>query len=559
MAGIPYWGPDPANPGDVTPKSYVDAKIAQLQQIAAQKSRVFSGADPSTMPPQTPPLGTYGNDYYITDSTSSTPGLIYFYDVESWSLVANLKGAQGVKGDTGPANSLTIGTVSTGAVGADASATVTGTAPNQTLNLSLPRGATGNTGASNTLAIGSVSTGAAGSSASATITGTSPNQTLNLSIPQGIQGVQGNTGATLSQTATSTTSQAVATGSKTFAISGVGGTANFAVGQLVRVFNTGTPANYMQGLLTAASATSVTVNVTETGGSGTITAWTVAPAGTTGATGQTGNAGPSNTLAIGTVSTGAAGSSAAATVTGTSPNQTLNLTIPQGNVGVKGDTGNTGPVNTLAIGTVTTGAVGSSASASITGTAPNQTLNLTLPTGATGATGTAGATGPANTLAIGTVTTGAAGSNASASITGTAPNQTLSLTIPQGVAGTAGTNGSNGATYTTTSTSPTSQAVGTGSKTFTITGVNGTPNYVVNQLVRVYSTSTPQNYMQGLVTSTSTNSITINATEIGGSGTITSWTIVPSGTPGTVIYVLAPGDADPTSSSPAGFYFRRTS
>lgn len=46
--------------------------------------------------------------------------------------------------------------------------------------------------------------------------------------------------------------------------------------------------------------------------------------------------------------------------------------------------------------------------------------------------------GPANKLTIGTVTTGAAGSNAAASITGTAPNQTLGLTIPQGVQGVRG-------------------------------------------------------------------------------------------------------------------------
>ncbi|MGN8113304.1 hypothetical protein [Labrys sp. 22185] len=92
--------------------------------------------------------------------------------------------------------------------------------------------------------------------------------------------------------------------------------------------------------------------------------------------GPQGNAGPANTLAIGTVSTGPA----AATITGASPNQTLNLTIPKGD---------TGPANTLAIGTVASGA---SAGATITGTAPNQTLNLTLPKGDTGSTGPAGLT-----------------------------------------------------------------------------------------------------------------------------------------------------------------------
>jgi hypothetical protein len=43
-----------------------------------------------------------------------------------------------------------------------------------------------------------------------------------------------------------------------------------------------------------------------------------------------------------------------------------------------------------------------------------------------------GPPGPANTLSIGEVTTGASGSQAAANITGTAPNQSLHLTIPQG-------------------------------------------------------------------------------------------------------------------------------
>ncbi|RKR65553.1 hypothetical protein C7387_2298 [Yokenella regensburgei] len=96
-----------------------------------------------------------------------------------------------------------------------------------------------------------------------------------------------------------------------------------------------------------------------------------------------GQPGASNTLAIGTVTSLPAGSPATATITGTSPNQTLNLGIPIGNTG----TGTPGPANTLTIGTVTTLPVGSSATANITGAAPNQTLNLGIPVGATGAQG----------------------------------------------------------------------------------------------------------------------------------------------------------------------------
>ena len=55
--------------------------------------------------------------------------------------------------------------------------------------------------------------------------------------------------------------------------------------------------------------------------------------GATGLQGPTGPAGPSNALSIGTVTTLAPGSSATATLTGSSPVQTLNLGIPQGAAG----------------------------------------------------------------------------------------------------------------------------------------------------------------------------------------------------------------------------------
>jgi hypothetical protein len=121
--------------------------------------------------------------------------------------------------------------------------------------------------------------------------------------------------------------------------------------------------------------------------------------GPQGPQGETGATGPANELTIGSVTTGAPGTQADATLTGEAPNQTLNLAIPrgdQGEVGPPGETGNqgpAGPANTLAIGTVTTGAAGSSADATISGTPPNQTLDLVLPRGDTGAQGNPGPTG----------------------------------------------------------------------------------------------------------------------------------------------------------------------
>jgi hypothetical protein len=75
-------------------------------------------------------------------------------------------------------------------------------------------------------------------------------------------------------------------------------------------------------------------------------------------------------------------------VTETTPAYTtITLSNEQGAQGPTGATGATGPANTLSIGTV---AGGVSASATITGTAPTQTLNLVLPKGDTGDTGPTG-------------------------------------------------------------------------------------------------------------------------------------------------------------------------
>jgi hypothetical protein len=126
---------------------------------------------------------------------------------------------------------------------------------------------------------------------------------------------------------------------------------------------------------------------------------------------------------------------------------TVNVTIAE--VGERGPTGATGPANSLSIGTVSGG---TAASATITGTAPTQTLSLVLPkgdtgdTGATGSTGSTGATGPtgpagpANALTIGTVTSGAA----AATITGTSPNQVLNLVLQKGDTGDTGPQGPAG-------------------------------------------------------------------------------------------------------------------
>ena len=112
--------------------------------------------------------------------------------------------------------------------------------------------------------------------------------------------------------------------------------------------------------------------------------------------------------------------------------------------GTGGITGPTGPIGP----TGPTGPQGLQGIQGIPGligpTGPQGIQGLTGEIGATGPTGPQGEIGPTGpagadaeplTLTIGTVTTGNPGTEASASITGTAPDYVLNLTIPQGPTG----------------------------------------------------------------------------------------------------------------------------
>jgi len=286
------------------------------------------------------------------------------------------QGIQGIKGDTGPQGPQGIkgDTGDIGPIGPQG--------PKGDIGATGPTGPKGDTGATgpagpaNTLGIGTVTTGAAGTNANVSITGTSPNQILNMTIPRGDVGAQGPKG--------------------------------------------------------------------DTGAQG--------PQGLKGDKGDAGAAGPANSLTIGTVTTGAAGSNASSTITGTSPNQILNLTIPRGDQGFqgiqgvqgvkgdKGDIGATGPaglvwrgawasLNTYEVNDVVRSG-GSSYRRKVRGTTAGLPSTDSVNWELLAAQGDTGSPGPANTLTIGTVATGTPGGPAGATITGTAPNQTLNLTLP---------------------------------------------------------------------------------------------------------------------------------
>ena len=146
-------------------------------------------------------------------------------------------------------------------------------------------------------------------------------------------------------------------------------------------------------------------------------------------------------------------------------------------VEIVGGQGTPGQAATVDVGTTTTGAAGSSASVTNSGTTSAAIFDFTIPQGANGQDGQDGQDGTDGVtpdVSVGTTTTGASGTDASVTNTGTAPNVVLNFTIPRGADGSgAGTvtevqagNGINVADGTST---PTVSAVA-GDNTITVDG-----------------------------------------------------------------------------------------
>lgn len=105
--------------------------------------------------------------------------------------VQGIQGEKGEKGDKGDTGELSIGTVTTGDAGSQASVVNVGTSTDAILDFVIPRGDQGIQGPPNELAIGTVEKG---DNASATITGSYPDQKLNLVLPKGDRGDVGPAG-----------------------------------------------------------------------------------------------------------------------------------------------------------------------------------------------------------------------------------------------------------------------------------------------------------------------------------------------------------------------------
>ena len=335
-------------------------------------------------------------------------------------------------------------------------------------------GAQGIQGEAATIQVGQVLTGEAGTNANVENVGTENAAILNFTIPRGATGAAGKDGVNGQDGKDGVNGQDGQDGAA--ATIQIGEVVTGEPGTNASVENTGTENAAVLKFTIPRGATGAT------GAQG-------APGqdGADGAPGAPGADGQDATIAIGTVSTGAAGSEAAVTNTGTPSAAVFNFTIPRGDTGAQGiqgepgtpgadgqdgapgadgkdgvtftpsvDTngnlswsndgnlpnpetvnlrGAQGEAATVQVGQVTTLPSGSQATVTNSGTNQAAVLNFGIPTGATGADGTDGA---AATIEVGEVTTGAAGTQASVTNSGTTSAAVLDFTIPQGADGASG-------------------------------------------------------------------------------------------------------------------------
>ena len=186
-----------------------------------------------------------------------------------------------------------------------------------------PTGATGATGAAATISVGTVTTGAAGSSASVTNAGTTGAAVLNFTIPRGDKGDKGDKGDT------GDTGPIGPTGATGITWQGEWNNTTDYVNNDA-VFHNG--ASWF-----ASGNPTVGEEPTESA-----THWY--PLAIQGATGATGATGAAATISVGTVTTGAPGSSVVVTNVGTTGAAIFDFTIPKGDTGDIGDITGVSPI-----------------------------------------------------------------------------------------------------------------------------------------------------------------------------------------------------------------------
>ena len=400
--------------------SIVSATYAQVVGYSTATGQTISGVENASEFD----VGDFGIVQYAISDRNNTIGYVTckVTAVGADSLTVNgigisVSGADGADGKDGApgadgkdgAATVQIGTVTTGAAGSQASVTNVGADNAAVLNFTIPRGDTGAAGrdgtngqdgapgAAATIQIGQVLTGEPGTNASVENVGTSNAAILNITIPRGNPGTNGTNG---------TDGAPGQDGSD-------GAAATIQIGEVV----------------TGAAGTNAIVENTGTENAA-VLKFTI-PRGATGTPGADGKDGVTFTPSVDTT-----GDLSWSNDGGLPNPETVNLRGAQGEAA------------TVQVGQVTTLPAGSQATVTNSGTNQAAVLNFGIPTGATGADGkdgADGAPGAAATIQIGTVTTGAAGSQAAVTNTGTANAAILNFTIPRGNTGAQGNPGNDGA------------------------------------------------------------------------------------------------------------------
>ena len=98
-----------------------------------------------------------------------------------------------------------------------------------------------------------------------------------------------------------------------------------------------------------------------------------------------------------------------------------------------------------------------------------------------------------------------------------------------------------------------SNTLGLGSKSFTTNLDASATAFAVGQYVRVYATSVPSQFMEGLITSFSGTSLTVNMTYVVGTASFSSWSITLSGAVGTSGYSGFSGISGYSGSGVSGY------
>ena len=353
--------------------------------------------------------GEAGTDASVTNSGTENAAVLDFV------LPKGEKGDQGEKGEQGDpgkdgvdgaAATVTVGEVTTLEAGEEATVTNSGTENAAVLDFAIPekgdQGEQGPAGADGAAATIEVGSVTSGDTASVENAGTESSAVLNFVLPKGDKGDQGEKGDKGDPFSIAKTYASVDEMNEDFDNEEV------AEGQFV-VIATGDVNDEDNAKLYVKGAESFTFITDLSGADG-----LQGPAGADGAPGADGADGVAATIVVGQVTTGEAGTDATVTNSGTANAAIFDFVIPKGEKGDKGDQGDPGQ----------DGAEGAQ--------------------GPQGDPGADGADGAAATVTVGEVTTGEAGTDATVTNSGTENAAVLDFVLPKGEKGDKGDQGEQG-------------------------------------------------------------------------------------------------------------------